>query len=63
MLFFDIKFCSLKACQNWRADDKCAKDEMHIPTAVTFIANMHDASICKVREQIDVFRLNEMLEK
>ena len=63
MLFFNIKYCALKACQNWRIGDKCAKDKMHIPTAVTFIANMHDASICEVRNQIDIFRLNEMLEK
>ena len=63
MLFFDIKYCALKACQNWRIGDKCAKDKMHIPTAVTFIANMHDASICEVRNQIDIFILNEMLEK
>ena len=63
MLFFDIKYCALKACQNWRIGDKCAKDKMHIPTAVTFIANMHDGSICEVRNQIDIFRLNEMLEK
>ena len=63
VLFFDIKFCSLRACQNWRMGDKCVKDEMYIPTAVSFIANIHDASVCRVREQIDIFRLNEMLEK
>jgi hypothetical protein len=63
MLFFDIKFCSSKACLNWRPSNKCIKDSMHIPTAVNFIANIHDASTCEVRKQIDIYKLTNILEK
>jgi len=63
MSFFAIKNCENKACLNWRMGNKCAKDQMHIPTAIHYIANIHDASTCQVRKQINTYRLENMLEK
>ena len=63
MSFFVIDSCMVKACQNWRINNKCVKDQMHIPTCIHYAANIHDDSICEVRRQINEFRLNEMLEK
>jgi len=63
MSFFVVNSCSLKACLNWRIGNKCVKNKMHIPTAIKYIANMHDSSVCEVRRQIDVYRLEQMLEE
>lgn len=63
MEFFVVKTCTLKACQNWRLGDNCVKDNMHIPTCIRFAANMHDSSICRIRKQIDEYRLVKMLEE
>ncbi len=61
MLFFVVPSCTVKACQNWRIDNHCVKDNMHIATASKYIANMHDGGNCEVRKQIDVYRLENML--
>lgn len=63
MSFFVVNSCQVKACLNWRIGDTCVKNLMHIPTTVKYVANMHDASICEVRRQIDKYRLEQILEK
>jgi hypothetical protein len=63
MLFFAIDSCELKACQNWRINNKCVKDEMSIPDSLRYVANIHSNDTCQVRKQIDEYRLTEMLEK
>lgn len=63
MLFFAVDFCDMKGCLNYRAGDRCAKNNTSIRAYVKYSANIHDHDSCKVREQIDVYRLEEMLEK
>lgn len=63
MSFLVVEYCGVHACQNWRVGNKCAKNMMHIPTAVKYIANIHDSDTCQVRAQINEYRLENMLEK
>jgi len=62
MQFFDIKSCPLKGCVYWRQGDECAKDGMHIPPNIQYLANTHDSTTCKVRGQIGLYRLDKLLE-
>ena len=36
---------------------------MHIASQLKYIANMHHGSVCEVRRQIDIYRLENILEK
>ncbi len=62
MAVFAVEFCELKACQNWRPGDRCIKNGMDIETAIKYIATIHDGDVCAIRKQIDIYRLNELLE-
>ena len=59
---FVIEKCELKACQWWRLGDKCIKNGSSISHAVQYSANLHNHEICQVRQQIDIFRLTNMIE-
>ena len=63
MPFFAVKECTLKACQSWRVGNKCVRDGAYIPAYLKYLANMHDGSICKIRKQLDKYRLEQILEK
>jgi len=63
MSFFVVESCALKGCNNWRLGNKCSKDKMYIPSAIQYIANIHDDDTCIVRRQINTYRLSEILEK
>ena len=63
MLFFDVEFCTFKGCGNWRDSNKCAKHTMYILTQIKYVANIHDSVTCQVRKQVDVYRLNRMIEE
>jgi hypothetical protein len=62
MSHFVVNYCELRACQHWRLTNKCVKNGMDIVNSIKYLANMHDSSVCKVREQIDKHRLEQMLE-
>ena len=63
MSHFVVKYCELRACQHWRIDNKCVKNNMSIARSIKYVANMHDSSVCEVRRQIDKYRLEKMLEE
>lgn len=63
MSHFTVESCSIRACNNWRIGDSCVKNQMDIPTLVKYAATIHDSNLCQIRQQIDVFRLEQMLEK
>ena len=63
MSHFVVKYCELRACQHWRIDNKCVKNNMSIAGSIKYVANMHDSSVCEVRRQIDKYRLEKMLEE
>jgi len=63
MLHFVVNYCELRACQHWRIDNKCTKNNLPIADSIKHVANMHDSSVCEVRKQIDKYRLEQMLEE
>jgi len=64
MSFFVVKKCTTKACVLWRLSNHCAKDGMRIQTSIDrSTANTHPASICEARRQIDLYKLETLLEK
>ena len=63
MLRFVVNYCGLKACQHWRIDNKCTKNNVLIASSLKYVANMHDSSVCEVRRQIDEYRLKNLLEE
>ena len=58
---FEIDSCKMKACLNWRIGDVCVKDNFVIADYL-YAANIHDSTTCQVRKQIDLFRLELILE-
>ena len=63
MSHFVVNCCELRACQHWRINNRCVKHGMAIVSSIKYLANMHDSSVCKVREQIDKYRLEHLLEE
>ncbi len=63
MSYFVVNSCALKACLNWRMGDACAKNNQLISPQIRYLATMHDDKICQVREQVNQYRLKQMLEK
>jgi len=63
MMNFVVKYCELKACQHWRIDNKCTKHGKSVIDSFKYVANIHDSSVCEVRRQIDVYRLEHLLEE
>ena len=63
MLRFVVNYCELKACQHWRMNNKCTKNNLLIAKSLKYVANMHDASVCEIRRQIDEYRLENLLEE
>ena len=59
---FSVQYCELKACQHWRLDNHCAKNGAPIAPSLPLVANMHDSSICEVRRQANIYRLEHLLE-
>jgi hypothetical protein len=60
---FVVKYCELRACQHWRIDNHCTKNDQLISDSLKYVANMHDSSVCEVRRQIDRYRLENLLEE
>ena len=63
MSHFVVKYCELRACQHWRIDNKCIKNNMPIASSLKYVVNMHNSSVCQVRKQIDKYRLENLLEE
>jgi len=62
-MFLFIESCTQRACLYWRTNNLCMKHDTYIPSQMQYLANIHDASTCQVRKQIDVYRLTEMIEE
>ena len=63
MQYFVVDSCTTKGCLFNREGIRCVKDSMRISHQLTYFgANLHDAAICEVRRQIDIYRLTNMLE-
>ena len=60
---FVVNYCELRACQHWRMDNKCVKNNQPISSSLKYVANMHDSSVCEIRRQIDTYRLENLLEE
>ena len=63
MLHFVVNYCELLACQHWRIDNKCIKNNLPIAKSLKHVANMHDSSVCEIRKQINEYRLKNLLEE
>ena len=63
MSHFVVKYCQLRACQHWRIDNKCTKDDQPIASSLKYVANLHNGTVCEVRRQIDKYRLENLLEE
>ena len=63
MSCFVVNYCELRACQHWRIDNKCTKNNMSIAKSLKYVINMHDGKICQVRKQFDQYRLKNLLEE
>jgi len=62
MEHFKIAKCTIAACKNWRRGNKCAKDGFSIARTIHLVSNIHSADVCQVRYQINIYRLNNLLE-
>ena len=62
MSYFVVKKCEMRACLYWRLKDRCIKHGMDIGSSVKYSAHLHSSETCQIRKQIDVYRLNHMLE-
>ena len=63
MLYFVVNYCELRACQHWRIDNKCIKNNMPMAESLKYVANMHNSSVCEIRRQIDEYKLKNLLEE
>ena len=59
---FVVKKCEMRACQWWRLGDNCIKNGSSISHAVQYSSDLHSAELCQVREQINKYRMKQMLE-
>ena len=62
MSYFVVKNCEMRACLYWRIGNKCVKDGMHIGNSVENSSHLHSSKTCQIRKQIDIYRLNYLLE-
>ena len=62
-MFLFVENCPQKACLHWRTGNLCVKHHAFIPQQMQWLANIHDATTCQVRKQIDVYRLTKMIEE
>jgi hypothetical protein len=63
MSCFVVNYCELKACQHWRIDNKCVKHNTSISQGAKYVQNLHSNSTCQIRQQIDKYRLEHLLEE
>ena len=63
MSYFVVNYCGVRACQNWRIGNHCAKNTMSISKSIKYVATMHDSAICEVRRQVNKYRLKHLLEE
>jgi hypothetical protein len=63
MSHFVVNYCELRACQHWRINNKCVKNNISIAKSMKHVANIHNSKVCQVREQIDKYRLENLLEE
>jgi len=67
MSVFDVPKCETRACLYWQVGDGCVLTGAIIAhRAGSAHANMfyiHDSNICQVRDQINKYRLETMLER
>jgi hypothetical protein len=62
MQYFVINECTYKGCANWRVNNTCIKDSMDISAVVRFAKLLPDSKYCEVTNQINKYKLNELLE-
>lgn len=63
MSLFVVEHCNMKACLNWRMNNKCVKDGTYIDFQIKYISDIHDSVNCEIRKQLNKYRLEQMLEK
>ena len=63
MSCFVVNYCELRACQHWRIDNKCTKNNVSIAKSLKYVTNLHNSKICQVRKQVDQYRLKNLLEE
>ena len=61
MQVFKINPCELKGCLN-NHKGTCSLDKMAIQVFAKPLAYFQDASICEVRQQINVYRTENLIE-
>lgn len=61
MEYFQVNECIHSACNYWRIGNKCVKDSMQIKSQIKYVHNLHDASWCEIRKQVNIYRLERML--
>ena len=61
MQFFKIDTCELKGCLN-NHKGTCSLDKMAVEIFAVPLAYFQDASVCQVRQQINVYRTENLIE-
>jgi hypothetical protein len=61
MQFFKIDTCELKGCLN-NHKGTCSLDKMTVEVFAVPLAYFQDASVCQVRQQINVYRTENLIE-
>jgi len=61
--YFHVPRCKNKGCLKWRVGNECSYDYHLISVIAAWEANIHDSEFCEVRKQIDLFRLEKLLEE
>lgn len=62
MQYFVINECMYKGCANWRVSNTCIKNSMSINAVARFAKLLPDSNYCEVTNQINKYKLNELLE-
>ena len=62
MQYFVINECMYKGCANWRVNNTCIKNSMSISAIARFAKLLPDSKYCEVSNQINKYKLNELLE-
>lgn len=63
MSFFKVEFCDQKGCLSWRFGNTCVKDGMNIKRTYKYVLNSHDEKICQIRKQVNIYRLEKLIEE
>ena len=60
--YFNVTECNKSGCQSWRIGNKCTWHGMSMEFLFKTKIRLHDPVTCKVRRQLDIYRVEEMLD-